>query len=170
MKAAALKISPLVACALFGLASCSSGPGDNPGTFGETGGAAADAIARGGEMNSAETLATGASSGEMMRATIFIIAKREATARQRQVATMHAHAAVAHLAQRKKSKRSPRYIAVDTVRDDRTAPRAQKSVMIWDTESSQVVGKDVYDVQTTPPVGSTARFETYSAEYVGNGS
>jgi hypothetical protein len=42
--------------------------------------------------------------------------------------------------------------------------------MIWDTQSQQVVGNNVYDVQSAPRVGSTAKFDTYSAEYVGNGS
>jgi hypothetical protein len=42
--------------------------------------------------------------------------------------------------------------------------------MIWDTQSQEVVGNDVYDLKSVPPVGSTAKFETYSAEYVGSGS
>jgi len=41
--------------------------------------------------------------------------------------------------------------------------------MIFDTEAQQVVGKNVYDVQTPPPLGAVARFETYSAQYVGRG-
>jgi hypothetical protein len=64
----------------------------------------------------------------------------------------------------------PRYIAVDTEKDQRTSPKAKKSVMIWDTQSQEIVGNNVYDVESTPSVGSTARFETYSAEYVGSGS
>jgi hypothetical protein len=42
--------------------------------------------------------------------------------------------------------------------------------MIWDTQSQEVVGNNVYDVKSPPPVGSTAKFDTYSAEYVGSGS
>jgi hypothetical protein len=41
--------------------------------------------------------------------------------------------------------------------------------MIWDTQSQEVVGNNVYDVKSPPPVGSTAKFDTYSAEYVGSG-
>jgi len=63
----------------------------------------------------------------------------------------------------------PRYVAVDTVKDKRSAPGTQKDVMIWDTQSEALVGNYVYDVQKTPSVGSTAKFDTYSAEYVGNG-
>ena len=58
---------------------------------------------------------------------------------------------------------------MDTARDSRTSPQAQKSVIIFDTEAQQVVGKNVYDVQSPPAVESVARFETYSAEYVGSG-
>jgi hypothetical protein len=36
--------------------------------------------------------------------------------------------------------------------------------MIWDTQSQEVVGNNVYDVRRPPPVGSTAKFDTYSAE------
>jgi hypothetical protein len=42
-------------------------------------------------------------------------------------------------------------------------------VMIWDTQSETIVGNNVYDVQAPPAVGSTAKFETYSAQYVGSG-
>jgi len=42
--------------------------------------------------------------------------------------------------------------------------------MIWDTQSQTVVGNSVYDVQDTPSVGSTAKFDTYSAQYVGAGN
>ena len=41
--------------------------------------------------------------------------------------------------------------------------------MIWDTQTESVAGNNVYDVQSTPSVGSTAKFDTYSAEYVGAG-
>ncbi len=67
---------------------------------------------------------------------------------------------------RKKS--APRYIAVDTEADARS--KGAKSVMIWDTQSQQIVGNDVYDVQAVPRVGTIARFETYSAKYVGSGA
>lgn len=66
-------------------------------------------------------------------------------------------------------KRLPRYIAVDTTKDGRTSPQAAKAVMIFDTHTQEIVGNDVYDVRSTPPVGGTARFETYTAEYVGAG-
>jgi hypothetical protein len=66
-------------------------------------------------------------------------------------------------------KKLPRYIAVDTTKDERTSPQAAKAVMIFDTQTQEIVGNDVYDVRSTPPVGGTARFETFTAEYVGTG-
>jgi len=63
----------------------------------------------------------------------------------------------------------PRYVAIDTVKDKRAAPGTQKVVMIWDTQSEALVNNSVYDVQTVPAVGSTAKFDTFSAQYVGNG-
>jgi hypothetical protein len=69
-----------------------------------------------------------------------------------------------------KKKRLPRYIAVDTIKDERASPQAVRAVMIFDTQTQEIVGNDVYDVRSTPPVGGTARFETFTAEYVGTGS
>lgn len=66
-------------------------------------------------------------------------------------------------------KKLPRYIAVDTVKDKRSGPEVKKVVMIWDTQSESLVGNNIYDVQNPPPVGSTTKFETYSANYIGAG-
>jgi len=136
--------------------------------------------------STADSFATGASTGGMLRATTFVITKYQATVRQRQVAEKRARAAQARLternerhlaadkrapAQRKAAakKRLPRYIAVDTEKDQRASPKADKAVMIWDTQSEQIVGNNVYDIDTPPAVGSTAVFETYSAQYVATG-
>jgi len=42
-------------------------------------------------------------------------------------------------------------------------------VMIWDTYAKQVVGNDCYAVNTFPPEGETARFDTFAAVYIGDG-
>jgi hypothetical protein len=44
-----------------------------------------------------------------------------------------------------------------------------KSLMIFDTQTDQVVGNRVHDVKTEPKTGQVSKFETYSAEYVGTG-
>lgn len=69
-----------------------------------------------------------------------------------------------------RSKKMPRYIAVDTVKDKRSSPKAKKAVMLWDTQAEELVGNEVYDLESPPPLGKTAKFETYSAQYVGTGT
>ena len=143
-------------------------PGENAGLFGSLGGAAAGGIARASGASTGEAIATGVAAGAVIGAVTYIIAKHEATERQRRIAEQRARAAyVAHQAALKK--RKVRYIAVDTEKDSRTSPNAKKTVMIWDTQSQEIVGNNVYDIGTTPAVGSTSRFETFSAEYVGAG-
>src|SRR5205823_1086312 len=121
--------------------------------------------------------ATGSSVGTMTAATTFIIAKHQATQRQREVAIAHARAAQQKLVKRQAAgatagapkKKLPRYIAVETVREKSTSPKAKKAVMLWDTQAQDIVGNNVYDISNPPPVGATTRFETYAAEYVGAG-
>jgi hypothetical protein len=130
---------------------------------------------------SPEAEGTGIVGVGLVRAVV-IIAKYQATERQRRIADQRGRAAYAKLAQRvagtagtrddvkKKAarKKVPRYIAVDTEPDARS--KGRKSIMLWDTEAKDVLGNDVYDVETPPRPLETARFETYTAEYVGLGS
>lgn len=104
-----------------------------------------------------------------------VIAVREATASQRQIAASRARASARKIAARSSSpihSRRVRYIAVKT---ERSAPspnekaHAVASVMIWDTETQEIVGNKVYEVSSEPKAGAVARFETYTAEYVGSG-
>jgi hypothetical protein len=98
---------------------------------------------------------------------VAIITEHEASETQREVARQRG---LAWTARRPAATRKhERYIAVDTAPDYRTAPDAEKSVMIFDSEALQVAGKSVYDLESPPPVGATARFDTYSARYVGSG-
>lgn len=136
---------------------------------------------------SPEAEGTGIVGVGLVRAVV-IIAKYQATERQRHIADQRARLAYARLTQRaaepepretsgsarkktvqKKSatKKLPRYIAVDTEPDARS--KGKKSIMLWDTQVQEVVGNNVYDVETPPPTLKSARFETYSAEYVGSG-
>jgi hypothetical protein len=62
-----------------------------------------------------------------------------------------------------------RYIAVDTQRGPKSSPKAKKTVMIYDTQTQRIASNNAYDVAKTPDVGSTAKIDTYSAEYVGSG-
>jgi hypothetical protein len=122
-------------------------------------------MAAGASAASGETVRTGSISTGIIGGTAAIVTEHEASAPQRHLAEKRGRAWTAHHVTG-----SPRrYIAIDTERDSRTAPQARKSVMIFDTQAQQVVGGNVYDVQSPPPVGAIARFETYSAQYVGPG-
>ncbi len=66
-------------------------------------------------------------------------------------------------------KKLPRYLAVETVKDKRTSHQVKKVIMIWDTQSGSLISNDLYDVKAPPPAGTVAKFETYSAEYIGTG-
>lgn len=151
---------------------------------------------------SPEAEGTGIVGTGLVRAVV-IIAKHQASNRQRQVAEQNARAAQRRYAaaatapppvsatqtRRKRTasgepkerdeasskpasskrtkKKLRRYIAVDTTPDARS--KGDRSVMIWDTASEEIVGNNVYDIAAAPSLMETARFETYSAQYVGSG-
>jgi mannitol-specific phosphotransferase system IIBC component len=170
MKMPILKTSSLLAVvSIFGAGCADLTPLQNAGVFGAASGAAAGGIASAAGANAGQAVAIGAATGAVVAAVTYVIAKHQATERQRRIAEERAQRAYA---QRKSQlqARKTRYIAVDTEKNDQTSPEAKKSVMIWDTQSQEVVGNNVYDVKSPPPVGSTAKFDTYSAEYVGSGS
>jgi hypothetical protein len=49
-------------------------------------------------------------------------------------------------------------------------PSQLKCVCIYDTQSKQFVGTDCYVISSEPAVGELARFDTWSAEFVGTGA
>ena len=136
----AMKIPPFIQLLPIGatilLAGCSNG---GVVLWGEEAGGGGGNLSQSAGMNSGEKMATGGVSTQLIGATVEIIAKHEATERQRQIATRHAQAYLKTHPTRRQARH--RYLAVDTARDSRTAPQAQKAVIIFDTESAQVVGK-----------------------------
>jgi hypothetical protein len=100
---------------------------------------------------------------------ITIVAVHNATQRQRQGAQEQGHFAYQQLIEQHKTRSAAksRYIAVATVREPDS--KGAKSLMIFDTQTDQVVGSHVYDVKTEPKTGQVGKFESYSAEYVGTG-
>lgn len=174
MKIPFLKTSSLLAAvSIFATGCAELTPLQNAGVFGATSGAAAGGIARASGASTGDSVAIGAATGAVVAAVTYVIAKHQATERQHRIAEERARRAYAEMSAKRKASmkaRKTRYIAVDTEKNEKTAPDAKKSVMIWDTQSQEVVGNNVYDVKAPPPVGSTARFDTYSAEYVGSGS
>lgn len=165
--------SLLAALSILGTGCADLTPLQNAGVFGAASGTAAGGIARASGAGVGESVAIGAATGAVVAAVTYIIAKHQATERQHRIAEERARRAYAEMSAKRKASmkaRKTRYIAVDTEKNEKTAPAAKKSVMIWDTQSQEVVGNNVYDVKSPPAVGSTAKFDTYSAEYVGSGS
>jgi uncharacterized membrane protein YhiD involved in acid resistance len=170
MKIPILKTSSLLAAlSIFGTGCADLTPGQNAGVFGAASGVAAGSIASAAGAGAGRSVAIGAATGAVVAAVTYIIAEHQATERQRRIAEERAQRAYAQQKSQLKARKT-RYIAVDTEKNDQTSPQAKKSVMIWDTQSQEVVGNNVYDVKNPPQVGSTAKFDTYSAEYVGSGS
>src|SRR5437588_1475863 len=117
--------------------------------------------------------ANAAGAAAIARLVVYIIQKREASERQKQIADERARRAYANMSAKRKAAlkaKKVRYIAVDTEKNSKTSPQAKKSVMVWDTQSQEIAGGDVYDVKRSPKVGETAKFDKYSAEYVGSGT
>jgi hypothetical protein len=173
MKTGTIKTVALsTSIALFAAGCADLSPGENAGVFGSIAGVAGAGIARAAGASPAQSLAIGAAAGAVVALTAYIIAKHQATERQRRLAEQRARVYYGHLAPERRmalKKKKVRYIAVDTEKNEKTSPKAKKAVMIWDTQSESVVGNSVYDVQSPPSVGTTAKFDTYSAEYVGSG-
>ena len=118
--------------------------------------------------NTAERIVTAA----VIAITIYSIARYEANERQRQVAEVRARQSYARMSAKRKADmkaKKVRYIAVDTERSQKTSPKAKKTVMIYDTQTNRVASNTAYDVEKAPSVGSTAKIDNYSAEYVGSG-
>ena len=66
-------------------------------------------------------------------------------------------------------KKLPRYLAVTTEKSAKPrAAKAAASVMLWDTTTQEIVGNGVYEIRSTPRMGQSAQFQTYTAEFVGD--
>jgi len=136
---------------------------------GVTSGALAGGIAKASGASNAQAVAIGMGTGAAVGAIAYVIAKHEATERQRRYAEEQARLAYEHMsAERRARVQKRRYIAVATVQEKND--KGAKSVMIYDTESKQVVGKTVYDVKNAPKDGEVQKYDSYSVEYVGSGS
>jgi len=154
-------------------------PGENAAVFGTAAGLATGIplVASGVNPNIAIPVTAGAVAAAAVGA--YIIAKHQASERQRKIAEQRARlyiarqeaarkAAASQPSSAKKKVSKQRYIAVKTVKEQNSKGKDQ--VMIFDTQSNEIVGDNVYDLKTTPQVGQTSKFDTYTAEYVGTGS
>jgi hypothetical protein len=165
-------------------------PGENAALFG---GLAAVAVAvplacAGVDPSIVVPVTTGAAL--LVAGASYVIAKHQATERQRKVAEQRARLYMAKRAEanrlaaaanrssssggtaKKSAKPAPesRYIAINTEKSAASTTSSGPSVMVFDTQSSQIVGNNVYDLKSAPKTGSATKFDTYTAQYVGNGS
>ena len=151
-------------------------PEGNAAVFGSLSGIGAGIIAHNAGASRGETAAIALGTAAVVATTVYIVAKRRASERQRLLAEQRARAVAAKMEAKQKrevaagktTKKKSRYIAVDTVKDEKST--GAKTVMIFDTQSKEIVGNNVYDVKEAPATGSVAKFDTYSAEYVGTGA
>jgi len=170
--------------ALFTSACENLTPGENAGVFATAAGLATGIplMAAGVDPSIAIPVTVGAVA--IAGVSAYVISKQQASERQRKIAEQRARIylaeqqkeqekaakAAAQTANTKKPKtqKKPRYIAVETVKEDSSKGKSQ--VMVFDTQSNEIVGNNVYDLKASPKVGQTTKFDTYTAEYVGTGS
>jgi hypothetical protein len=170
MNAVLIKSSTAVLVAGLLLTGCENmSPEANGALFGTGAGILAGGLARAAGASTSQAVAIGVATGAVVGVTAYVIAKRKATERQRRYAEERARLAYQNAPPPRKAQyKKSRYIAVDTVREKDSA--GAKSVMIYDTQTQQVVGNNVYDVKESPKEGTVSKFDTYSAEYVGTGT
>lgn len=166
--------------AIFTSACENLSPGENAAVFGAAAGLATGIPLAVAGVNPAVTIPVTAGAAVLAGAGAYIIAKQQATERQRKIAEQRARIYLAkqqqeaeaqaarQAAAKPKATKKPRYIAVQTVKEQ--SSQGKEQVMIFDTQSNQIVGNNVYDLKSTPQVGQTTKFDTYSAQYVGAGS
>jgi len=160
--------------ALFTTACENLTPGENAGVFGAAAGLATGVPLAVAGVDPAITIPVTAGAVVVAAASAYIISKQQATERQRKIAEQRARLYMARRQQQlasqpsaKKAKPS-RFIAVQTEKTAKSQGKA--SVMVFDTQTNEVVGNNVYDLKSAPQVGQTAKFDTYSAQYVGTGN
>ncbi len=166
MNTRVLRVSAFSVSAVLLFSGCEGlTPGESAAAVGSSAGIAAGAIGAAAGLNTGEAVGLGAGVGLLAAGITYAVAKHEATEQQRRIAEANARRAYArHQAELKR--RHVRYIAVRTTRSKES--KGSASCMVWDTQSEQVVGNTVYDCKNTPQTGSTAKFDSYQAEYVGS--
>ena len=157
-------MAPLAAVVV--LSGCSNlTPGENAALAGAATGLAVGLPLALTGVNPAVTIPVTAGAAVLAGGGTYLIAKKQATTRQRQVAEDRARDYVARTGEY--AKRSTRYITVRT-EDVRSQGKAQ--VMIYDINAGRIIGDTIYDLRSVPPVGEMGEFNGYRARYIGTGS
>lgn len=149
-------------------------PGENAAVFGAAAGLATGIPLAVAGVDPAITIPVTAGAVAVAAAGAYIISKQQATERQRKIAEQRARLYMARREQQLAAQSAPkktkpsRFIAVQTERSAQS--QGKSAVMIFDTQTNEVVGNNVYDLKSSPRVGEVAKFDTYSAQYVGTGN
>jgi hypothetical protein len=156
-------------------------PGENAGIFAVGAGLATAIPLAAAGVDPAITIPVSAGAAALAGVGAYVIAKHQASERQKKVAEQRARlylaeqeakekaaAAQASASKKKKADKPARYIAVKTEKEDFNT--GKEAVMVFDTQTNELVGNNVYDVKSTPKAGQMAKFDNYTAEYVGTGS
>ncbi|MEX1044679.1 MAG: hypothetical protein WEC73_01000 [Chthoniobacterales bacterium] len=179
------KLIPLIVAASLFTTSCENmSPGENAAVFGGAAAAITGGVLVLAGVDPRLAIPIAAGAGLLAGGAAFVVSKQQATARQRQIALQNARAAEARLlAQQRATKPTtrstgssvakkapaqgvPKYIAVDTVAQPQS-PSQTKQQMVYDTETKKLVGNTVYNVKRTPSPGSSVKYDTMTAKYVG---
>jgi hypothetical protein len=172
MKTSTLQLPVLATITALAVTGCSNlTPGENAGVFGTMAGAATGIALGASGVPGYITVPVAIGAGALAGTAAYVIAKHQASEEQKKIAQARAELYYKQLDAEQKTalkKKKVRYIAVDTNKESQTT--GQKSVMVFDTQSQEIVGNTVYDVKEAPKVGQTTKFDTYTAQYVGSGS
>jgi len=165
----------MMCVAVFTTACENLSPGENAAMFGTAAGLATGIPLGVSGVNPGVTIPVTAGAAALAAGAAYVISKQQASERQRKIAEQRARLYLAEqeAAQKKQQQQAAkakkaRYIAVKTEKESNNQGADQ--VMIFDTQSNQIVGNNVYDLKTSPEVGQTTKFDTYTAQYVGKGS
>ncbi len=101
------------------------------------------------------------------RARLYLAEREERQRKDEAEAARRTAAASSSSKKKSAPKKEARYIAVET--EKREGYEGSSAVMVYDTESKRLVGNNVYDVKKSK-VGSTAKYDSVNAEYVGTGT
>lgn len=166
--------------------SCSNlTPEQNAGIAGIVAGTGALAIARHNNVNPAGALAIGLLAGALAAKITYDFEVRKATATQARIARNRAVAHQSRIARERKnsmakhstspssgtqtrtqqpSTNQSRYIAVQTQRTSDSTGSA--TVMIYDTQSGNLVNNNAYDIKQNPRNGELAKLDNYDVQFV----
>ncbi|MEP7248736.1 MAG: hypothetical protein ABI787_03030 [Spartobacteria bacterium] len=116
-----------------------------------------DALERAADEAARTAGANGLAAGSRVAERFYYVAKYRASAQQRAVVLKNGRKTAG------KAKKS-RYIAVPTAQDARR--KGPVSVMLWDTQSQEIVGNNIYDLNVVPKRDAEVKLDGTTAMYV----